>query len=133
MKKQILNKARPTVLATSISMLIFANPVSAQFADDAKDGISDLDQGTSSTDIPTLLQTIVNTLLFLVGATSAIMLVVAGLRFVFSAGDQQQAASARNTILYSIIGIIVAVLAWGIVNYVLGIVYDGDTSATGGQ
>lgn len=112
------------IVGTTLSVLLLTNPVSAQFADDAKDGISDLNQGTTDTDIPSLLQTVVNTLLFLVGAASAITLVIAGLRFIFSQGDQQRAASARNAVYFSIVGLAVAAGAWAIIKYVLGILYS---------
>lgn len=71
-----------------------------------------------------IFQTVVNTLLFLVGAISVIMLIVGGIRYIVSAGDQNQVTSAKNTILYAIIGIIVAVLAWAIVNWLLSFLYD---------
>lgn len=125
MMKNLFRKTTYVGSLTVLSSVIATGSASAQFADEARDGITDTGGVQGDGDIPTLLQTIVNTLLFLVGATSVIMLVIAGLRFVFSQGDQQQAASARNTILYSLIGLAVAVLAWAIVNYVLGILYDG--------
>ena len=73
-----------------------------------------------------VFQTVVNVLLFLVGAISVIMLIVGGIRYILSAGDQNAVTSAKNTILYAIIGIIVAVLAWAIVNFLLGWLYTGD-------
>ncbi len=62
--------------------------------------------------------TITNVLLFLVGAISVIMLIIGGIRYVISGGDQAQVTSAKNTILYAIIGIIVAFLAYAAVRFV---------------
>jgi len=73
-----------------------------------------------------VFQRIVNMLLFLVGAISVIMLIVGGIRYIISSGDQAQVTSAKNTIMYAIIGIIVAVLAWGIVNFLLSWLYGND-------
>lgn len=70
-----------------------------------------------------IFKTVVNTLLFLVGAISVIMLIVGGIRYIVSAGDQNQVTAAKNTILYAIVGIIVAVLSWAIVNWVLSFLY----------
>ncbi len=67
-----------------------------------------------------LFQTISNILLFLIGAVSVIMLIIGGLRYVLSQGDQNAVTSAKNTILYAVIGIIVALLAFAIVNFVIG-------------
>ena len=50
---------------------------------------------------------------------SVIMLVWGGLRYILSGGDNKKVTDAKNTILYAIIGLIIAVLAFAIVNFVL--------------
>lgn len=67
-----------------------------------------------------IFQTITNVLLFLIGAISVIMLIIGGIRYTISGGDSSQVTAAKNTILYSIVGIVVALLAFAIVNFVLG-------------
>ena len=61
------------------------------------------------------------------------MLVWGGLRYILSGGDNKKITDAKNTILYAIIGLIIAVLAFAIVNFVLnaigGTVTDADTAA----
>ncbi|MEU7524947.1 hypothetical protein AB0A74_04375 [Saccharothrix sp. NPDC042600] len=52
------------------------------------------------------------TLSFVVAAVSVLMLVVGGLRYVVSAGDQGSVTSAKNTILYAVLGITAAVFAF---------------------
>lgn len=66
-----------------------------------------------------IFRTIVNILLFIVGAVAVIMLVIGGLRYVTSNGDQNAVTGAKNTILYAIIGIVVAFLAYAAVNFVI--------------
>jgi len=66
--------------------------------------------------------TIVNVLLFLIGAISVIMLIYGGIRYTISGGNSANVTAAKNTILYAIIGLIVAFLAYAIVNWVLGAV-----------
>ena len=66
-----------------------------------------------------IFQRVVNILLFLVGAISVIMLIVGGIRYVVSAGDQQAVTNAKNTILYAIVGVIIAFVAWGAIDFVL--------------
>lgn len=63
---------------------------------------------------------VINVLLYIVGAAAVIMLIVGGLRYITSGGDAQAATAAKNTIMYAIIGLIVALLAYAIVNFVLG-------------
>lgn len=62
--------------------------------------------------------TITNVMLFLIGAISVIMLIVGGIRYVVSGGDSTAVQNAKNTILYAIVGIVVALLAFAVVKFV---------------
>lgn len=66
-----------------------------------------------------VIKTVVNTLLFLLGVISVIMIIVSGIRYTTSSGDASAVTSAKNTLTYSIVGLIVAILAFAIVNYVI--------------
>lgn len=66
-----------------------------------------------------IFRIVTNVLLFIIGAVSVIMLIIGGFRYVTSQGDQTQVQSAKNTILYSIVGIVVAILAYAAVNFVI--------------
>lgn len=74
---------------------------------------------TSSDALPNLIQTIVNVLLFIAGAIAVIMIILGGIRYVTSNGDQAQVKAAKDTILYSVVGLIVALLAFAIVQFVV--------------
>ncbi|MBP9132160.1 hypothetical protein KBF61_03440 [Candidatus Saccharibacteria bacterium] len=67
-----------------------------------------------------IFEKIVNLLLFIVGAISVIMLIVGGIRYVISAGDQNAVTGAKNTILYAIIGLVISFLAFAAVRFVVG-------------
>lgn len=67
-----------------------------------------------------MFKTITNVLLFIIGAVSVIMLVIGGIRYTVSAGDSSAVTGAKNTILYAIIGLVVAILAYAVVNFVIG-------------
>jgi hypothetical protein len=67
-----------------------------------------------------IFQNVANILIFLVGAISVIMLIIGGLRYVLSSGEASAVKGAKDTILYAIIGIIVASLAFAAVNFVVG-------------
>jgi hypothetical protein len=60
-----------------------------------------------------------NTLIFLVGAIAVIYLIVGGLRYVVSGGDSKAVTAAKDTILYAIVGIVVAVISYAVVNFVI--------------
>lgn len=72
-------------------------------------------------DVAAVTKTVVNTLLFIVGLVSVIMIIVGGLRYTTSGGDSSAVSSAKNTILYAVIGLVVAFLAFAIVNFVVGL------------
>ena len=61
----------------------------------------------------------VNILLYLVGVISLIVVIVGALRYVLSGGNPQATNAAKDTILYAVIGLVVALLAYAIVNFVL--------------
>jgi hypothetical protein len=72
-----------------------------------------------------IFKTITNILLFIIGAISVIMLIIGGIRYVVSGGDQNAVQGAKNTILYAIVGIVVAFLAYAVVNFVLSSLVKG--------
>lgn len=65
------------------------------------------------------LQTVMNILMFLLGAIAVIMIVIAGIRYTTSNGDASTIKSAKDTILYAVVGIIVALIAYAIVSFVI--------------
>jgi lysylphosphatidylglycerol synthetase-like protein (DUF2156 family) len=75
--------------------------------------------GAQSDNVNHYIGIIVNTLLFVVGAVSVVVIIYAGIRYVTSAGDSSRVAGAKNTLLYAVVGLVVAVLAYAIVNFVL--------------
>ncbi len=67
-----------------------------------------------------IFTTATNLLLFVIGALSVIMIIVGGIRYVVSGGNSAQVTAAKNTILYAIVGLVVAFLAFAIINFLLG-------------
>ena len=73
----------------------------------------------TGTTVPGILKAVVNALIFIIGAVSVIMIVVGGLRFVLSNGDAKAAEAGRQTVLYAIIGVILAIASYAIVQFVI--------------
>ena len=67
-----------------------------------------------------LFTKITNAALFLIGAVSVLMLIYGGIRYTISGGESSAVTAAKNTILYAIVGIVVAILAYAIVQFVIG-------------
>ncbi|MBP5656611.1 hypothetical protein J6X15_03440 [Candidatus Saccharibacteria bacterium] len=65
---------------------------------------------------------ITNTVLYAVGIISVVMLIFGGLRYVISGGDSKKVTDAKNTIMYALIGLIISILAYAIVNFVINAV-----------
>ncbi|MDX1765648.1 MAG: pilin [Candidatus Saccharimonadales bacterium] len=56
---------------------------------------------------------------YIVGFASLVMITIGGFRFVLAAGDPQKAAAARNTLIYSVIGLVIALSAQGILTFII--------------
>jgi hypothetical protein len=74
---------------------------------------------TAGTSIDSLVADVVNILSWIIGVVAVIMIIVGGFKYVTSNGDSNSIAGAKNTILYALIGLIVAALAQGLVQFVL--------------
>lgn len=74
---------------------------------------------STSDDANALINTIVNLLIFFIGVVAVIVIIVSGFTFVTSNGNKEQVTKARNTLTYAIVGLVVAILAYAIVNWVL--------------
>ncbi len=70
----------------------------------------------SSTQVKSILQIVLGIL----GAIAVLMLVLAALKFITSQGNPEEVAKARNTIIYTAIGLIVIISAQAIVTFVIG-------------
>ena len=79
------------------------------------DGTSAADTAVSST-----IALVINIFSLVVGFTAVIMIMVGGFKYVTSTGDSASVNSAKNTILYAIVGLVVVALAQIIVRFVLG-------------
>jgi len=62
---------------------------------------------------------LINTLVFIVGFLSVLGIIIGGILYVTSSGDSSNVTKAKNTILYSIVGLVVAILAYAIVRFVI--------------
>lgn len=84
-------------------------------------------QAARGDDVPSTLigdggvvTTVINVMLFIVGFLSVIMLIFGGLRYIVSGGNSTAVTAAKNTILYAIVGLVIAIFAYAIVNFVVG-------------
>lgn len=118
-----MNKIKLAVIALATSFALVLAPVNAFAAEDysLKGGVEAARTNEQQKDLfgaGGVFNTIVNVLLFLIGAISVIMIVFAGFKYATSGGDSGKVTEAKNTIMYAVIGIIVALLAYAIIKFV---------------
>ena len=70
--------------------------------------------------ITDILKTVINIFSLVVGAVAVIMIIVGGLRYITSGGESSNVSTAKNTIIYAIVGLVIVALAQFIVHFVLG-------------
>ena len=78
-----------------------------------------LDGDSNSNDLMGTVNTIINVIIGVVGFVAVVIIILGGVQYTTSAGDPGKVKKAKDTILYGIIGLVVALLAFAIVNFVL--------------
>ncbi|MBR5389259.1 hypothetical protein IK146_01725 [Candidatus Saccharibacteria bacterium] len=68
-----------------------------------------------------VISNITNTILYVLGFISVVMLIIGGVKYALSAGDAKAVTDAKNTILYALIGLVIAILSYAIVNFIVGL------------
>ncbi len=75
--------------------------------------------GSLTGGVQSLAVKVVNIFSLVVGIISVIMIIYAGFRYITSGGESGSVSSAKNTLIYAIIGLVIVVLAQIIVHFVL--------------
>lgn len=65
------------------------------------------------------IQTALQIAFGIAGAIAVIIIIIAGLRYTISSGNPQEAAKAKNAILYAVIGLVVCVVGTAIIRFVI--------------
>lgn len=120
----MIKTLRVLALMAGVLAGLSAAPVQAQ-------GVWSACSGSSSaicadqTEATTMAERIVTTLLVVLGAVAVIMIIWSGYKYVIARGDPANVKTAKDSLLYAVIGLIVASLAFAIVNLVMRAV-EGD-------
>lgn len=121
--KQI-SKAKVLAAVMCLAMAFTAvSPVSLPVYADAKDEVkkgADMTNsgGSAKQDLPDIITTIINVMLFIAGALAVIMIIYGGIRYITAHGDEKQVKVAKDTIVYSVVGLIIAILAYALVTFI---------------
>lgn len=82
-------------------------------------GVGETDDECDGSGVTNFVGTVVRIISYIVGVAAIIMLLVAGFKYITSSGDSGKISSAKNTLIYAMVGVAVAVLAQLIVNFVI--------------
>ena len=127
--KKVFNKISlvavgATVLLLATFLIVPHYSAQASAVDDACNvtGVDDselCDDMKSSSGLTDMATNIINTALYIVGILAVAMIIFSGIRYVTSSGDKGRVAQAKQILIYSVTGLIVAICAYAIVNFVL--------------
>ncbi len=67
----------------------------------------------------TMTKTIITTILYILGIIAVLMIIIGGIKYTTSNGDSSGIQSAKNTILYAVVGLVIAIMSFAIVNFVI--------------
>jgi hypothetical protein len=73
----------------------------------------------SGSGVTDLIRSIINILSIIVGIAAVIVIIISGLKYITSSGDSGKVSSAKNTLIYALIGLVIAALAQFLVHFVL--------------
>jgi hypothetical protein len=77
------------------------------------------DSQNATTKVTTFSKTLVNVLLYILGGVSVIVIIISGFFYATSSGDSNLITKAKNTLIYAVVGLVVAIMSYAIVNFVL--------------
>lgn len=119
-----MNKKLAYIISTIALAFAFMLPVTAApvnvFPGGACQGNNTVCGNKGSTNpLFDIIQNVINLLLYASGIIAVIMIIIGGINYVLSGGDQSKITTAKNTIFYAVIGLVVAALSFAIVNFVV--------------
>lgn len=125
-----MKKAKTLLLSLALALGVFAAPlaltagstdVHADTKSEIRKGVKAVggSSGSNKKSVDSYFKTIVNVVLYIVAAVSVVVIIYGGFRYIVSNGDSTKIQGAKNTILYAVVGLIVAMLAFAIINFVV--------------
>lgn len=131
---KITEKIKMAVMGLAAVATLGSAALIAPNANAAQDGYGAASKWTTGTsagsgsgqgsDLMTILQLIINVALGVIGFVAVVMIIMGGIQYTTSSGDAAKVTKAKNTILYGVVGLVIALLAFAIVNFILSNVFN---------
>jgi hypothetical protein len=80
---------------------------------------NDQNPAQATTQVNNTVKTVISVLSIAVGAVAVIMIIIGGVRYVTSGGKSESVTAAKNTIIYALVGLVIAASAQVLVHFVL--------------
>lgn len=115
-----MQKTARIILFISFLFAIFTFPVSADIGSPWDNCVTAEGVATLQC-IPTVFNNLVTAALFFSGIIAVFIIVMSGIKFITSGGDPKQVEGAKGTLTYAIIGLVLILLSFFIINIIAGI------------
>ena len=119
MKKIIFLALMSLGVASVLSLSVASTNASAQVSSGINAATTDEMKNKQIDGSNGVIRTVSNILIWVVGIVAVIMIVWSGFKYITTAGDASKVASAKSSLIYAIVGLIIAILAYAIVNFVM--------------
>ena len=129
MKRFLLPLLAFAVLATGLVAAQPASALSPSISDVVASSKTDVCEGVGLTGgncgdkgsgVTKVITAAINILSVIVGVVAVVMIILGGFKYITSGGDASGIASAKNTVIYAIVGLVIVAMAQAIVYFVLG-------------
>ena len=122
--KKLMMLLLPILFVAGLTLTVPKAAYASTPQSDVCEGIGLADENGNCTEpsnglsVENLIHTTINILSYIVGVAAIIMVILGGFKYITADGDASKVTSAKNTIMYALIGLVVAALAQAIVLFV---------------
>jgi hypothetical protein len=115
------------------SLMLSNSVVYADAKDQIQKGIGVTGAGSSgSPKLETIIASIIQTMFFIIGVLAVIVIIYSGFLFIVASGNPQTIQKAKTSIVYAVVGLVVAIMAYAIVGFVVN-TFQGDSGGGSGS
>ena len=110
------------ILAAVAGVLFVGAPATAAPRDVLEQGGCDSNStlcADSGDGVFSLIRSIIQVMFIIAGIIAVIMIIIGGITYTTSVGDPAKTKKAKDTVLYSVVGLVVSLMAYAIVTYVV--------------
>lgn len=121
MKKIITSLAAFALTVLGVGALVTATAAPAYAVNTTPAGqyLTSANATGNADNLPSMISTIINFALGVIGLMCVVIIIIGGVTYATSQGDSGKVSKATKTLLYGVVGLVVCLLAFAIVNFVL--------------